>query len=435
MSQTLIIKLPSTPCDPDTAVEWMLVDSDNQPFDEGCTAISELYDGLSSGEDFQVCVVIPAEYVLSLRVQVPTSQLRQIRQALPYIVEELVADDIENIHTAIPASFRAALPDIDTLVVEHSLLIKWLDLLCSHQLKPSAILVDALCLPREPDSWSIYVEGERVLLRTANNRCLALQPDDFEMVITAMLRKEQQLRSDSSVQVAVPQLQVMASQQFKGSADAVKNIAGQLKKRYPDYPIKATLFKQDPLQLLSFDWQEQQASGINLLQGGYATSQAATVTGGQWNLVAAVAVLGISVFLLLAVVSGWIFNQRADQLERRSMAMYRELFPEQRRVVNPRRQMQNQLKQRGGQNNHSFLALLAETAQSIQGEPQSADVSLRQIRFNSDQGNLRFEVNSKSLDQLDRFKNLLAGTGLQVDINSASEQDGSVLGRIVVSQP
>lgn len=435
MNQTLIITLPDTGCESNSPVDWVLVDAGNQLVDQGRSAVDELYGGLSSGEDFRVCVVVPAESVLSLRVQVPSNQIRQIRQALPFVVEELIADDIENIHTAIPSNFRTALPDIDTIIVEHSLLIQWLDLLCSHHLNPSAILVDALCLPREQDCWSIYVQGERVLLRTGKHRCFALQVNDFEMIMVSLLQREQQGRADNSVQGGMPQLQVMASQQYPGSADAVKQLAGTLKQRFPDYPVKATLFKQDPVQLLTFDWQEQQLHGINLLQGGYAASQTASGSSGQWSFVAAIAVLGISTFLLLAVVSGWFFNHRAEQLQMQSLAIYRDLFPEQRRVVNPRRQMQNQIKLRGGQNSHSFLALLAETAQSIQSEPQSADVSLSQIRFNSDQGSLRFEVNSRTLDQLDRFKTLLAGTGLQVDINSASEQDGSVLGRIVVTQP
>lgn len=434
MSQTLIILLPTGEQSPQAAVDWQLVDGDNQIRSQGSTALQDLGEHLSGGDDFDVVAIVPAETILSLRVQVPTAQLRQIRQALPFVVEEFIADDIENIHTAIPSTFRASLPDIDTVIVEHALLVTWLDLLHSHRLSPSALLVDALCLPRDQDGWSVVIGDDRVLVRSGRNRGLAMQSGDFEALFVPMLRAELERRSNQSMTSAL-QVHVMAAQSDNQAAESVKRYAGVLKRFFPDLAIKATLFKQDPAQLLSFDWQEQRQHGINLLQGGYATGQVSASGGGQWGVVAAVASVGVVVFLALALLSGWYFSHRAEQLQHQSLAVYRQLFPDQRRVVNPRRQLQNYLKLQGSPGNHSFLALLSETSRRIQNQASSPDVSLRQIRFNSDQGNLRFEVNSKSLDQLDDFKNLLAGAGLQVDINSASEQDGGVMGRIVVSQP
>lgn len=436
MGHTLLIILPVDECRPETRVRWLLVDEGDQPLSQGKSALGELASRPELKDRFAVAVIVAAEYALSLRVEIPSSQLRQIRQALPFAVEEMIADDIDNIHAAIPSTFRASLPQIDTAIVNHRLLIDWLDVLHGCDLSPDFMLIDGLCLPREEGSWTIAVVDQRVLIRTDKNRVVAVQPDDVELVIGAMLEQQQQERSAEAVAlVDRPQLHIMASQTSGRDANVVKQIAAFLKKAYADYTIKATLYKQDPAQLLSFDWQDQALHGINLLQGGYATQQASEGMQRHWGLVASVASVGVLLFLVLTLSAGWIFQIRAGQLQDQSITAYRQIFPNERRVVNPRKQLQNHLRERGTQGNHSFLALLAETARGIQGESASPDITLTQIRFNSDQGNLRFEVNGRSLDQLDQFKNLLASSGLQVDINSASEQEGGVIGRIVVSQP
>lgn len=431
MGDTLLIILPLDECAAETRVKWLLVDDNDQAREQGKTTLAQLASRPELSGDISVAVIVAAEHILSLRVEIPSTQVRQIRQALPFAVEELIAEDIDNIHAAIPSTFRASLPSIDTAIISHRLLIDWLDVLHGCQLSPDYMLIDGLCLPREEGSWTIAVVDQRVLVRTDKNRVVALQVDDCELVLPTMLEQEKLRRSADTV----PQLHIMASQTNSGDANAVKQIAALLKNTFPEYTVKATLYKQDPAQLLSFDWQDQSLHGINLLQGGYATQHAAEGMRGHWGLVASVASIGVVLFLLLTLSAGWFFDIRASRLQEQSVATYRQLFPGERRVVNPRKQLQNHLRERGGQGNHSFLVLLAETARGIQSESVSPEITLTQIRFNSDQGNLRFEVNGRSLDQLDQFKNLLASSGLQVDINSASEQEGGVIGRIVVSQP
>lgn len=171
--------------------------------------------------------------------------------------------------------------------------------------------------------------------------------------------------------------------------------------------------------------------GINLLQGGYQIVRRQQANHLAWSKLAAFASLGVAFFLMLSLGGGWYFSYKAERLEEQSVDLYRELFPGERRVVNPRKQMENHLRQKslGGQG--SFLALLADTAKQFQGE-SSAEVSVNQMRFNDQQGELRLELNSQSLEQLEKFKMRLTEGGLIVDINSASEQADGVIGRVAV---
>ncbi len=94
--------------------------------------------------------------------------------------------------------------------------------------------------------------------------------------------------------------------------------------------------------------------------------------------------------------------------------------------------MQNYLRISGTSTNTAFLALLAETAKQLGNQDSDLALTVNQLRFDSERGDLQFEVQSQSLDQLDQLKQQLANAGLQVDISSATEQDNIVMGRIVV---
>ena len=434
MTHTLILFLPVADCTADSDIRWLLLDDDNQVVSRDSSPFRELPARLAAvSDDYAVVAIAPSETVLSVAVDIPSTQQRQIRQALPFMVEELIADDIDNVHTAIPVDFRARLPRVDAAVVQHKQLIEWLDLLHSHQLSPSAILVDALCLPFDELGWTLLVDNDRLLVRREYNQGIAIQLQDAEMLLTAMLRQEQQQRASQPEAAIAPRLHIAASRTQEQDCASADMLIEYLSGQFPDYELKSSRYQEPVEQILSYDWEQQKQLGINLLQGGYALATQGRERSVAWGRAAAVAAIGIAVYLLVAVGSGWYFNFRAQHLEQQSVAIYRKLFPTERRVVNPRKQMQNHLRQSGPRGNGSFLALLAETARQMQQGSGAGAVKVNQIRFDSQKGELRFELTSRSLEQLDQLKSRLVAGGLKADINSASEQDGSVLGRIVVS--
>lgn len=439
MSHTLLLFLPPALSAVDSSMQWLLLDEDRRVIARDYTEIHTIHSQIHNlSADYSVVALAPAESVLTVSVEIPSTQLRQIKQALPYMIEELIADDIDNVHLAMATDFRSTLPSVETAVVAHSQLIEWLDALHSNQLSPTAIVVDALCLPFNDNSWTVCVDGDhgRVLIRQSANIGMVLQLADAELILTSLLQTDQQTRGiDNSI---APQLQLIASQTSEESVRGAENIATFLKQQFPNTAVKTSLYQESAVELLSHEWEAQQQRGINLLQTGYAVTTASSNSGAFWGMVASIAFSGIALYMLLALASGWYFDSRADQLERQSQVLYRQLFPSERRVINPRKQLENHLLQSGKGGNASFLTLLAETAKQIPAPlaagNQLANVSLQQLRFNSEQGDLRFEVTSQSLDQLDQFKNQLLAGGLKVEINSAAEQGSGVLGRIVVSQ-
>ncbi len=346
------------------------------------------------------------------------------------MVEEQIADDIENVHTAVPADFKRDLPRVDTAIVEHRQLVEWLDLLHTHRLSPSALLIDALCLPPAHNGMTLLVEKSRLVIRQSAHRGVAVPVADAALLLPSLLQSGEVPALDSG---APRQIALVYSEQEPEAAAVAEDIQQTLMRYCPDDDIKLSVYREPAPELLAADWRRQLEKGINLLQGGYAIASQRGNDGFRWGRVAGIAAIGIALYLAVAAGGGWYFHNRADGLEQQSVALYRQLYPNERRVINPRKQMSNQLRTAGPVGNSSFLALLAETASRMDGSNDTGDVSVNEIRFDRRQGELRFELVSGSLDQLDRLKNQLAAGGLRADINSASEQDNTITGRIVVS--
>ncbi|ERI49934.1 hypothetical protein N878_27165, partial [Pseudomonas sp. EGD-AK9] len=90
-------------------------------------------------------LVLPVETVTACAVQLPTQKARWLRQALPFAVEELLAEDVEQMHLALGEQLADGRHRV------YALRADWLRqclALCAAQ-PPQAIRVDADLLPRQ----------------------------------------------------------------------------------------------------------------------------------------------------------------------------------------------------------------------------------------------------------------------------------------------
>ena len=119
---------------------------------------------------------------------------------------------------------------------------------------------------------------------------------------------------------------------------------------------------------------------------------------------------------------------RADQLEASSEALYREIFPDERRVTNVRRQMQARLGDRSGGADSGFIAQLA--ALGIELEPSTGVMGLS---YTEDRGELAADLLIPGYEDLDRLKQRLGSEGFGVEITSAEQQEKGVRARLRIS--
>ncbi len=134
-------------------------------------------DRLASVEDFDEgpsVVLVHSEHVLILAVELPPiASLSKRRAALPFAIEERVAEPLDQVHVALgeeiaPNTYLAG-------VVRHDLMRQWVARLELAGLEYASLVPDALALPRPgPGSWAVDLAAARVNVRAADGTGFAM---------------------------------------------------------------------------------------------------------------------------------------------------------------------------------------------------------------------------------------------------------------------
>lgn len=359
-----------------------------------------------------ITVLIPTEWVLLNSVELPqpfsAKQRKQLLQALPFLIEEQLAGDIEDQHLAIA---NIENQQVDVAVIERQRLNNLLDTLAQYELTADALLPDALTIPLEQHQGSsLLLEPERASLRTGPNTALSINQANLASLLDGWepTDNEDKLKVLSTETRCLEQQRVQLETTASASGISL-NIA-----EAGHYTINPDLR----------EWQ----TDLNLLQGEFAASKKHTQASANLRIPAIAAGIGFVFYVGYLLTSGLYFSWQADRQYEDTLALYRSYFPNDRRIVNVRTQTRNHLSRGTQQQGDQFLGLLGQFIK--QWQPQANDLKMQQIRFNRQRSELIIELNSKSIDQLDQLRNQLANQGLKSELLSAIEENQGIRGRI-----
>ncbi|MBM7060891.1 type II secretion system protein GspL [Pseudomonas sp. UL073] len=330
-------------------------------------------------------LIVPVEAVTACAVALPTQKARWLRQALPFAVEELLAEDIEQFHLALGGT----LPDGRSRVfaVRRDWLKAWLEL-CGDR-PPAAIQVDADLLP-EDGSQLCWLDG-RWLLGGAGSARLALASEDWP-AIAAACPAPQTVRGPRDQ----PVLQGVDAQVVLADAHA---------------------------------WLAAQRPSCDLAQAEFAVREAS----GAWRRWRPVlGLLGLWLILQWGfnLAQAWHLQREGDRYAAASASLYRELFPDDTRLVNLRHQFDQHLAETGGGGQGRLLGMLGQAVGALVAD--GAQVRVQQLDFSESRGDLALQVQAPGFDALERLRQRLLEAGLAVQLGSASREDGGVSARLVI---
>lgn len=344
-----------------------------------------------------VIALVPAADVVLKEVILPTKPSRQILQALPYMLEDDVTEDIEQLWLAHAALKKVPeQPDKPEHYVQQVALCKrqqleaWLSWLTDAGFQPSQLLPDALLLPMEQGATTIELDGSW-LLRQGEWQATSIEQDWWPDYL--QLADLPKLTSYSPWPEHIEQPHQLAE---------------------PELPL-LLLAKQSQLQT------------FNVLQGEFAPKRQQNRLWQQWRLATVLAGICLTLYLGLTAIEGWRYAQQARQLQQEAVQTYQAAFPGES-VVNLRALVQRKLQQAGGgdQQQH-FLSLLLALQNNLATVP---GIQLDNLRYEARRNELRFQAKADGFQSFERLKAQLEQAGYQVDQGALSNDGNKVQGTV-----
>ncbi len=407
--ETLLIR-PVSHMSSDTEsiiVEWLVLDSNLVP--AGQVEQGTLESAAEVSRQRKVIFLIPSEDLLLTEVSLQTRNRQQLAKAIPYSLEEELADDVENLHFAL--GVRQDNGSHPVAVIARQTLDRWLKALQAVDLSPKSMIPELLCLPFEETRWSLMIEDNRVLMRNASYRGFSVEAENLETIINLM--------SDPTEEHSLPKITV-----YRCDQNAQNPLPLNL-------PVENEQYADAPLMLMADNLDVR--NNINLLQGGYKQSDDAIQLLRPWRLAAALA--GAWLILQIATTSMdlWRLNRESHKLQSSIEQVFRKTFPEAQRVVNPRVQMEQSLKSllaaQQGDDGGNFLSLVDAGGRAIQA---FNGIAINTLDYRDDR--LELALEASDLQSLEKIKQQLENEGLAASIESAETSGQKVEARLLVQR-
>lgn len=339
-------------------------------------------------------VIVPGDSVLLAEANVPGNSSR-VQQAIPYALEDVVADDIEDLHFAVgkkdkDSKYPVAIINRDTM----DTLKEQFD---EANLRPTELVPEVLALPKlDPGAdgpvWSGLVDENKTVVRLNGYRGFAADNNTAEIMLSGAGQEYEEEFSRGML---------LFQMDDTGDELQVENLDIETRPCDSRLGLYASGLSNSPR--------------INLLQGDFGYRQQLNLAWKPW-----VWTMGLAA-VLLALFAGTKFmdykrlGDREAELQNRISQVWTETFPSVK-ARRPVAQMKSRLKTLGsGAPTGGFISDLAIIAAAFKTEPQS---TIRSIGYRP--GRFDLDVTTDALPTLDKLKTEIEKAGtLTMKVQSA----------------
>jgi general secretion pathway protein L len=414
----------------DLFVEWSWSDAENHASDSAIVSFSQLVAELQErwphSYQYGIDLIISGSHTVGAEVNMPSKQMRHIAQALPYMLEDQLAQEIGHFHLI--HGTRSTEGTLPVLAIPVHLMTVTRRLFEEQGLPLDAIVPDMLCLPHKAGEWTLLVDGKHLLIRQAEMVGIAIEIDAAPVVLASIFDFWQPKPGILRVLLCQDHLNENLKNWIKTQINSA--VADQtIEVEYEEIASGYFTVMCDELH------RTPRKNPASLLQGNFAAMGRRRPSGYNWKPLAAMVTAFVVMYTGYLYTQSWKLNSEYARLDTEASTLYKRLFPADRKIVNVKRQMEQHIQNfQKGQSGTSFLALLAVTGEQINSinRTHKDAITPQRASYDDGQGDLRLDLTAKDFAQLENFKSRLEAVSLAVETSSAAQDAGVVKARLTI---
>jgi type II secretion system protein L len=340
-----------------------------------------------------VVVGLPSDDVRSTLLKVSPEERKHLSKSLPYMMEEQVAEDVEELHFV-----ASALGEEQFLVAftRQDKMADWVEQLSFND-SLKVFGPEALCLPLEGDECCAVVDGDEVVLRWSDAHGARV---DLSLLSTVL---------DSLAEIP-SSLVIYGTDREQVVSQLTDDQAALVDWRQGGWGVLLLLTKSAPQ--------------VNLRQGSFAPPLPLVKWWGVWKAVAIAASVALSLQFVSDVSQFQTLKQQNLELRSAIQDSYRKANP-RGAVVDAEKQLDRQIAEFAGEESvTAFTPKLVDVVTATTAE------SGRVTSINYTSGQLRLNLTAEDFASVEQIRQALERAGLKATLETSSARGDEVRARL-----
>ena len=383
----------------------------NERTPAGALSYGAFEDALGAAEGHHLVVFAPSTDVNLAIIELKAKSHRQMIAAVPYMLEEELSEDVENLHFAITTIDNKEGKQL-VGVISDELIAQLYTAIAEHSYLSAAVVPQTLSIPYASDTWSLFIQDETTTLRTGEFQGYGVDTinlDEILSVETAAYRQQH----DRDVDLVEYDFQVDPKQE-----DTLTD----------EQP--AARSESEALALIGRYWLDHQ-NMLNLLQGLYQIKTQMPGTLKQWMIAASLMGISLLLFLTNMAISNHRLSTQSQQLGEAMDSIYTEIFhdnPANDPAASMRKKLIGLQGSQGGPVT-PFLHFVAASGKIILKDGES-----RIVRMSYNNKQMNIDIETKAFDKLEALQQKIGSDAIVVDLKAVTNNKGKINGRLVLAE-
>ena len=402
MAKNFIIYIPEVGQD---QAHWVMASDTGQLV--GKLGEGSLSEAANSVDGRRAVVVVPGDNVLLAEATIPGGSANRAQQAVPFVLEEQVADDIDDLHFALGA--RSGSDRYPVAVINRETMDQLREQFAGAGLRPAEVVPETLALPkydRQPEGevWTALYDKGQAIVRMNGYKGFATDSGTAELMLNGA-RKE--LDEDHAA----------------GGLVFFHTASHQVAPALPGMEVEA---RHCESRLSLYAAGLCNSPTINLLQGDYSLKQQFDKAWQPWRWTFGLLAVLAALFAGSGIIDYVRLGKEEARLDAEIENVFTRTFPGVP-IRNPKAQMVSRIRAMGsGESTGSFIEELGRISDAISSLPNT---KLNSIVFNK--GRFDLDLSTDSYPSLDKLQTQLEKPGAsKMSVLSANRKDGAVRARV-----